>query len=190
MEAQLRQRIIGALVLTAIAVIALPLLFDGNADERARAIMVIPNPPDIELKSLTIAEVKQAMLAMEQESARRLPVYVALEDQVDNSAENTSEEVEFQLDTNGLPISWNLKLGSFRERQNAIKLRQSLRDQRYKAFILTADTSEGEMYRVFVGPVLSRSELMEFAVEIEARFKLKGPITRFRIADDAHQLGG
>ena len=90
MEAKLKQRVLGAVVLTALAVIILPMLLDGSAEDRARITATIPEAPKIELKSLTILQVKQTMLKMEQESYAKLPV------ELPDEAVSTDEV--FQLD--------------------------------------------------------------------------------------------
>ncbi len=185
MEAKLKQRVIGAVVLTTLAIIVLPMLLDGSAEDRARVYATIPEPPQIELKSLTVLQVRQRMEKMEQASAERLPVETAEED-----LPEPDEDKPYQLDVNQVPVSWTLQLGSFAEKDNATRLRQSLRDSQFRSYILTADSSKGMVYRVFVGPMLSKNRLTDFARDIEGDFELKGQIIRYRIEDDRNQLGG
>lgn len=170
------------MVLTALAVIILPMLLDGSAEDRARIIATIPEAPKIELKSLTTTQVTQTMLKMEQESHAKLPV--ELPDEV------VSTDEVFMLDQNNLPISWTLQLGSFRQRDNAVRLRQSLRDARFSTYVLTADSNKGQVYRVFVGPMLNKNKLINFAEDIESKFEIKGQIIRYQIEDDVNQLSG
>ena len=186
MEIKLKQRVIGAVVLTTLAIIILPMLLDGSKQDRARVAAAIPNPPQIEIKNLNIAHIKQAQLEMEQESERGLPVEIA-----DDKSE-TPDQVSgsYLLDKNHLPVSWTLQLGSFRQSGNATRLRQSLRDARFRSYILTGDSSEGQVYRVYVGPMLNKVQLLSFAQDIESKFDLKGQIIRYRIEDDVNQLGG
>jgi DedD protein len=184
-EAKLKQRVIGAVVLTTLAIIVLPMLLDGSAEDRARVSATIPEPPQIELKSLTVRQVKKNMEKMEQASAERLPVEAVEED-----LPGAGEDKPYQLDGNKVPVSWTLQLGSFGEKDNATRLRQSLRDAQFKSYILTADSSKGMVYRVFVGPMLSKSRLSGYAQDIEGDFELKGQIIRYRIEDDRNQLGG
>ncbi len=114
MEAKLKQRVIGAVVLTTLAIIVLPMLLDGSAEDRARVSATIPAPPRIQLKSLSILQIKQNMAKMEQESADRLPVEVA-----DADRSEPPEDEPYRLDENDLPVSWTLQLGSFADRNNA-----------------------------------------------------------------------
>tara|TARA_R110002110_G_scaffold220482_5_gene434375 strand:- start:21 stop:530 length:510 start_codon:yes stop_codon:yes gene_type:complete len=169
--------------MTTVAIIVLPMLLDGSAEDRARVEAAIPTPPQIDIKSLTVEETRQKMNQMADASKAKLPVLV--EDPVE-----TPEQTEnFSLNDNGLPISWSLQLGSFREEENATRLRQSLRDQAYRSYILAGD-SDDKLYRVYVGPMVNKEKLEEAQGEIEAAFELSGQIVRYRIEDDQFQLGG
>ena len=213
METKLKQRVIGAVVLTTLAVIVLPMLLDGSAEDRARVSATIPAPPKIQLKSMSIAEIKQNMARMEQESAARLPVEIldaestdpTLDTTFDQAANSQTEDQQtedqqtadqqavketYRLDQNDLPVSWTLQLASFAERNNATRLRQLLRDAQFRTYILMADSTKGQVYRVFVGPMLSKTRLSGFAEDIEADFDLKGRIIRYQVEEDGNQLGG
>lgn len=94
------------------------------------------------------------------------------------------------LDKNDLPVGWSLQIASFKDQQNALKLRHDLRAASYRPYIIAAQTQQGQVYRVFIGPMVERSRLEALGKRIEASFKLKGQIVRYRIEDDAGQLGG
>ena len=98
METKLKQRVIGAVVLTTLAIIVLPMLLDGSAQDRARISANIPSAPMIDVKSLTIPQVKQAMLEMEQESTARLPVEIEAAEPVDSRHDTDARA--FKLDVN------------------------------------------------------------------------------------------
>ncbi|XOV88379.1 MAG: SPOR domain-containing protein [Pseudomonadota bacterium] len=185
MDTRLKQRVTGAIVLTMLAIIILPMLLDGSEEDRARVIARIPEPPVIELRSLTIREIERNISELEQESAAKLPEAVA--DTTDYASEPPDQLV---LDQNQLPVSWSLQLGSFKSKENALRLRESLREASFLTYIIQAQTDDGEVYRVYVGPMLQRTRLVEIGAEIEDRFDLKGQIVRYRIEDDKGQLGG
>lgn len=169
--------------MTTVAIIVLPMLLDGSAEDRARVEAAIPTPPQIDIKSLTVEETRQKMTEMAETSEAKLPVLV------EDLVESAEEVANFSLNDNGLPISWSLQLGSFREEENATRLRQSLRDQTYRSYILAGEASDG-LYRVYVGPMVDKDKLQKAQAEIEAAFKLNGQIVRYRIEDDQFQLGG
>lgn len=183
MDAKLKQRLTGAVILTCLAIILLPLLLDGTEEERTRIISEIPEPPRIELSDITVQDIERQMEQMEKASEARLPREVV--DETDYEA-----SPDFILDKNNLPVNWSLQLGSFQNEENATRLRAQLRQQNYRSYILHAKTSDGEIYRVFVGPSSSKEALAKMNAEIEQKLKLKGRIVRYRIEEDREQLGG
>ena len=183
MDQKLKQRLTGAIILTSLAITLLPLLLDGSQDERALVSEVIPEPPHVELKEITVQDIHARIEQMERASEASLPQEVV--DETDYEA-----EPDFILDKNNLPVNWSLRLGSFANEENATRLRGKLRDENYSSYILHAKTNEGEIYRVFVGPSSSKESLARMNEEIEGKLKLKGRIVRYKIEEDKEQLGG
>ena len=183
MDAKLKQRLTGAIILTSLAIILLPLLLDGTEEDRARIATDIPEPPKIDLEDITVQDVMRKIEQMEKAREARLPKEVV--DETDYGA-----APDHILDRNQLPVNWSLQLGSFEKEDNATRLRAQLRDQNYRSYILHGNTNDGEIYRVFVGPSSSKETLVEMNQEIEAKLKLKGRIVRYRIEEDREQLGG
>ncbi len=183
MDAKLKQRLTGAVILTSLAIILLPLLLDGTEEDRARVATDIPAPPKIDLDDITVQDVKRKIEQMEKASESRLPKEVVDETNYESSP-------DFILDKNQLPVNWSLQLGSFQNEENATRLRAQLREQNYRSYILHANTNDGEIYRVFVGPSSSKETLAEMNQEIEGKLKLKGRIVRYKIEEDRELLGG
>lgn len=195
MDAKLKQRVIGAIVLTTVAIIVVPMILDGSYQDRQEVVATIPEAPAIELKRLRAEDVRRQMETMEQESAAKLPLEVEAESEAKAGADvsgtpETENDDAFELDENKLPVSWALQVASFRDQDKATDLRASLRDSDYRSYILQAETSEGPTYRVFVGPMVQKQKLREISEQIESRFDLKGLIVRYRVEDDKGQLGG
>ncbi len=183
MESKLRQRVVGAIVLTSLAIIILPLLLDGSAEDRQRVVASIPEPPKIDLTEITVEDITRKMQQLERASAAQLPEEVA--DETDYS---NIEGVG--LDRNDLPVGWSLQLGSFRNEENAVGRRASLREAGYRSYILHNKTNDGEMYKVFVGPMLERADVLKLGEEISEAMQINGVVVRYRIEDDMAQLGG
>lgn len=183
MDVRLKQRLVGAFVLTTLAIIILPMLLDGSAEDRVRVMASIPDAPHIEVKKMSVKDLRLQMERMERASAAQLPREVVDENMYE-------AETDFTFDKNNLPVSWSLQLGSFKEKENAIKLRARLRAAEYRSYVLHAKTSRGETYRVFVGPIVKKSALQELQGKIERSLNLEGQVVRYRIEDDAGQLGG
>jgi len=80
------------------------------------------------------------------------------------------------LDNNNLPVSWAIQLASLSNRASAENLQQTLRSQGYNAYIRTADG----MNRVFVGPLVERSEANRLRDVLQRQQKLDGFVVRFK----------
>ncbi len=184
MDIKLKQRLIGAIILTSLAIIILPLLLTGTKENRQETITSqIPAAPRIALQPISREAVVADMQQAERASEALLP-----QEQVDETDYQASED--FMLDKNQLPLSWSLQMGSFRQQENAVSLRARLRAEDYRAYILAAKTATGDTWRVLVGPMVSKQAMLEQAASIEAKLGLTGQIVRYRVEDDVDQLGG
>ena len=174
------------MVLTALAIIIVPVLLDGDEEERTRVTRKIPERPAMEIEPFTGQDLLEEMDEMEAESTARLP------EQMESSALaiELRDPHQLSLDENGLPLGWTLQVGSFENEENAVRLRDRLRDGGYRAYSTTVKTDSGITSRVLVGPMLQRAKLTDVSKEIEAEFGLEGQIIRYRIEDDKDMIGG
>ncbi len=197
----LLQRIVGALVLLALAVIFVPMLF--NREDAGRQIVVdapsmpeAPAAPVIEAQPVEVPEPEVEPFpeefeiieenAASQPEAPATPIKPAPAPAEPAPAPATPEPVtveapsaapeEKRLDTANLPISWSVQLASLSSRENADKLQKTLRSQGYNAYIRTADG----MNRVFVGPLVERAEANRLRDQLQRQQKLNGFVVRFK----------
>jgi len=197
----LLQRIVGALVLLALAVIFVPMLF--NREDAGRQIVVdapempeAPAAPVIETQPVEVPEPEVEPFpeefeiieenAASQPEAPATPINPAPASAEPAPASATPEPVtveapsttpeEKRLDTANLPISWSVQLASLSSRENADKLQKTLRSQGYNAYIRTADG----MNRVFVGPLVERAEANRLRDQLQRQQKLNGFVVRFK----------
>ena len=182
-EVKLKHRLAGAVIIMSLAIIILPLILDGSEQERIRITSQIPNPPKVELEEISITDVVRKIKQMEQSSKDRLPKEVV--DETDYR-----ERSDFLFDKNNLPVNWSIQIGSFESEKNAVRLRERLRSNNYRTYVLHAQSNEGGLYRVFVGPSSSKAALTQMMGQIEASHDLKGRIVRYRIEEDRELLGG
>ncbi len=78
----------------------------------------------------------------------------------------------------GQAVLWHIQVGSFAKIANAIQLRNSLRDEGYKAFEQL--TGDGVHTRVFVGPSTQKASLEKQMQKINKQFSLKGKLIPFQ----------
>ena len=87
------------------------------------------------------------------------------------TAEPDNASGEKQASASG---EWVVQLGSFRESENARALRKSLLDKGYTAFVEPGPSAQGEVFRVFVGPMPRRQEAEDSAARLRREMALKG----------------
>jgi DedD protein len=198
----LLQRIVGALVLVALAVIFVPMLFNREDDGRQVAVDApempeAPAAPVIETQPVEVPEpdvepFPEEFEIIEEEPTVESEVPTAPISQVpvpSTEAESapvepeptatqtpTAPAEEQRLDTANLPVSWSVQLASLSSRDNADKLQKTLRSQGYNAYIRTADG----MNRVFVGPLVERAEANRLRDQLQRQQKLDGFVVRFK----------
>ena len=166
-----------------LAIMFLPWVLDGSEQERLRIEAQIPEPPEIDLKEISINDVSLRIEQMAEASEAQLP-----KEMVDET--DYSDQSDFTFDKNNLPVNWSIQVGSFESEENAVRLREKLREGNFRAYILHVRASEGGLFRVFVGPSSSKSALTEMMEQIEASLDINGRIVRYRIEDDRDLLGG
>lgn len=193
-----RQRIVGALVLGALAVIFLPTLFDREGARYIDVTSQIPPQPDIQ--PIEIAEpepVADAAPAPDPDDAFqpavREPDSPPAPEKLQAAAETVSEEpekpVEPQkpqqdsspiLDADGLPEAWVVQVAAYRDESRAKKLRRQLMDEGYKAYTRAVTTDKGRFVRVFVGPKVSRADARSVKRELDQLLGAETLVLRFK----------
>jgi DedD protein len=191
----LKQRMVGALVLLALAVIFLPMLL-SREDELRRVVVDAPSMPaapampQIEMQPVVVPEpqplldeplvagddelVSEPATAPEAVTAPE-PAAPAVAQAKPSVPAPTPAPVS-RLDANSLPISWSVQLASLSSRDGAQSLQKTLRSQGYNAYIRTVDG----MNRVFVGPLIERGEADRLRDQLNRQHKLNGFIVRFQ----------
>lgn len=191
LDSGLKQRIVGALVLLALAVIFLPMLLSREDELRhvqvdAPQMPAAPAMPDVELEPVIVPEPQpiadepmtaepvsdQALVAAEPIA----PVTAPAAAPVEPPAVAAPAPVANKLDANSLPISWSVQLASLSSASGAQALQKTLRSQGYNAYVRTFDG----MNRVFVGPLIERAEANRVRDQLNRQHKLNGFVVRFQ----------
>ncbi len=175
MNERTRYRVTGSIFLIALAVICLPMIFDGAGT----AVSAPPPTPTVTVPRNTPAA--QALAEFDDvvpvtDVVERVE---ALREEVDDAGFDNSNETRF-----GEPILgqvtdetrvWAVQAASFASKDNALAFQQSLRDAGYEAFTSTLrGTRNGEeLVRVAVGPLLNADEAKSIQTQIESRFDVE-----------------
>lgn len=83
-----------------------------------------------------------------------------------------------RLDANGVPVSFVVQVGTFKNWSNADALRQKLIDQGLKAYASPAVESQAGPYRILVGPVLTYEKAESIVADIKGRTSIKDAIIK------------
>ncbi|MBB2495025.1 SPOR domain-containing protein [Aquipseudomonas ullengensis] len=187
----LKQRIVGALVLVALAVIFLPMLFSREDELRqvvvdAPSMPAAPAVPQVELEPVTVPEpvaedevppVEPVPTPQDSQPVVSEPAVPAAVPEAPAASQPAATPAPAsQLDASSLPVSWSVQLASLSSRSGADKLQQTLRSKGYNAYVRSF---EG-MNRVFVGPVIERAEADRLRDVLNRQHKLNGFVVRFQ----------
>ena len=187
LDSGVKQRIVGALVLMALAVIVLPILFSRPNEPRQTQVTAPPMPA---MQDLSVSE-SAPVVVPDPEPVPDLSVEA---DAASAESEPAAEPVAVptpaggalagvppanaqaqRLDANNLPVSWSIQLASLSNRASAVELQQKLRSQGYNAYVRTFDG----MNRVFVGPLTERAEADRLRDQLKRKQGFDGFIVRF-----------
>ena len=197
----IKQRMVGALVLVALAVIFLPMLFSRQDEQRQIQVdaPTAPQTPVMQPVQVEPVVVPEPQVIAEEPTPEQLPIIeqqapapvapvvakpaVAAPKPPAVTPAQTVAQAPAKLDTtqkrvdpNGLPISWSVQLVSLSNRASADNLQKTLRNQGYNAYV----RSSGGMNRVFVGPLLERAEADRLRDLLGKQQNLKGFVVRFQ----------
>lgn len=161
LDDSLKQRLLGALVLLALAVIFLPVLFDRESITPVDRTSQIPVPPEI----VTVIVREPDVPALPKPAPPPAEMFIPDEQKV---ADETPEAPG--LDAQGVPGAWVLQVASFRQVAHAERLRVQLMEAGYTAYTRQVSYKNGDVIRVYVGPKLDKGTLLGKKTAIDSRF--------------------
>jgi DedD protein len=191
MEQRLKQRLIGAIVLVALAVIFIPMLLQGPVERHLADIPIeIPpkpamnvdvqpqpseggagNAPAASTSFTPSTPLDPASRPPENSGApRQGPA------ELEPSAEPVAagEPLESPPRTPSELAAWAVQVGSFGTQGNALGLRDRLRRKGYAAYTETIQSDGKTFYRVRVGPTIQREEAEQLQAKLARKESLKG----------------
>jgi len=204
-----QNRIVGTIIVAAVAIIILPDLLDGNKKTYQDEFEKIPPPPKVDFAENTrsfpadkLVKIKDEVLSDESAlddvslaTVQKLAAKDPKENTVsDNKAEN-SLTVEIKKTVTEKPVvkapkislpeksvlkqAWVVQLGSFRHKKNVAQLLLKLKDNGYTAFTKPIKTKSGTLIKVFIGPELIKNSLEKKIPALKKLTGVQGKIARF-----------
>ena len=187
MASAFQNRLVGTIIVIALAVIFLPELLDGEKHRKQDRFESFPQPPTMQqlrpAADFPIADVERAV-------AKQIDI-------VEDVAVDESGEIAPTPDAATLPMAaattqplplqppisagWVVQLGSFRHQKNVNVLLQKLERAGYRTFTRAIQTSSGKLTKVFVGPDIDRQALKQAVPHLRELTGLQGKLTPFAI---------
>lgn len=202
-ESKLKQRIVGALVLIALAVIFLPMLLKQEDPARKVVVEAPPMPAVPEQPQYPVAEVAVPEPAIDDEwdgaviteqplttgSAPVQPVAVEpapaapvvtqpVKPVVTQPVSKKPEQpvIAPGIDKNNLPVSWSVQLANLTNKANAEALRDTYRKKQYNAYVRSSDG----VHRVLIGPLVKEADAQSMCKSLKAREKQECFVVRYQ----------
>lgn len=208
MSTALQNRLVGTIILVALAVIFLPDILDGKKQTNKDLFVEIPqrpvmrtveNPPEFPEREVEEAATRKVELVdeppLDDDSA---PVAGASTNDTEEDTASTEQpppleaksvdrslqqQTVVENDDAALLESagWVVQLGVFRHQKNVRDLLDKLRAAGYRAFSRQIQTSSGELTKVFIGPDLQKENLEAAMPHLKELTNLQGRVTPFTV---------
>jgi DedD protein len=198
-----QNRLVGTIIVAAVAIIILPDLLDGNKKTYQDEFEKIPPPPKVEFVKNTPSFPEDKIVINTDEI---LSDETALDDDISSTEQAIKDTAETESDPslnnavatkeddkasteqvidNVLPEksvlqqAWVVQLGSFRHKKNVAQLLLKLKDNGYTAFTKPIKTKNGPLIKVFIGPELIKNSLIKKIPALKKLTGVEGKIARF-----------
>ena len=201
MEATVKHRIVGSLMLLSLAVIILPFWLDGAGLEDYQTtqkppampsstfelidatpgtgIDLIVNPSDMQVLELSpISLTKDSSTVVETIVQPKAATEGEAKAPAPNVAKTKPKQDDSLLNAQGLPNGWAVQLGSFGNQSNAIRLKDKVLKAGFSAYIIP----NGKLFKVLVGPELNRSKAEALKKQIDTKFKMNSLVILYEVA--------
>jgi DedD protein len=206
MDQKLKQRLTGAIVLVALAVIFVPIILEGPDDDWTPRSHSIPEQPQMDYRASMELDLPVSATPVEQPSASAIPEVpretapVAIQPpQEESQPAPTTEKAPAPVAVPPKPArvapapappkaakvpapaikGWFVQVGSFGQEMNASGLRERLKSAGYDARLKKVAIGKGYAYRVLVGPSGSRAEAEKTAARLKSGQQLAGMVIEY-----------
>lgn len=180
----MKQRLIGAAVIIALAVIFIPMILDGSGQRESVALkMEVPPEPEFtfesklpDLKQLddaTLIEPNKSSAVQKSNNKQDADVEIASKS-VAKVEPKVVEASENHIKKNPSLNAWAVQVAAFGEKEKALELEKKLLVSNFSAFTEKATSGSKTLYRVKVGPELERSNAEKLKNKIEKEQGLSG----------------
>lgn len=181
MNQALKQRLVGAVVLLALAVIFLPALFNGGRQVQMDTLTEVPPAPVVEPVTIEAPVAENSAPALPASDLYAMePNSSAAMQKIQNITHATAKP---GLDSKKHPDAWVLQVGVFSDKARADELKKNLQGKGYRAFTrtLTAKSAKDKktVTRVMIGPELELATVLKFKTAVDKEYAVKSLVAKF-----------
>jgi DedD protein len=191
MDQQLKERLIGIIVLVLFAVIFIPMFFTGTNDS------ILKNKENVSISkesefisklkpmtdTATDSNTENIELAPVVEESLAPVVEESLAPVVEESLAPVVEEIPFNqemLKTDAVgQMNWVVQVGSFSSKDNAEKLNQKVKKAGFRSFVNPITQNDKIMHQVCLGPEYDEADAKNLLKEIKNKMKLGGIVKKY-----------
>lgn len=171
MTSKTKHRILGLLVIAGLIIIAIPLFQQHQNASMKNPLNEKPPFPDQTVQVQSMEQHEQTAQQVEPEASSLASASLS----ADNKLEAVTGE---QTDQVIVPVSgWVVQLGSFKKKENALRLVNQLRAEGYHAFF---NSNHDTLTRVFIGPEFKKSDASLLADQVNKKIHLQGIIVNYK----------
>lgn len=192
MDNLVKQRLVGALILLALAVVFWPIIFVPGAQEATDVVVAVPDEPPIDRSPLPEPDTAGLRLTKNaQAQGNRVPDVTLPEDRASleplaqkpaderSLSEATDSLIAPAIDADGLPIAFSLQVATMGDKERAETLRDELVAAGYKGYLTRFQRDQRTLYRVLVGPKYSRADLLPIKSAVDSTWRVESMVIRY-----------
>ena len=185
-QGRLKQRLLGAIVLVALAVIFIPMLLSGGRDTEMPVFGSNVPERSAEIKNIQHIDITESKQTEAKPiNPKSIPIAngvpepeVVKEEKPNVLVETISELTKEENKSHIKETVWAVQVGSFTKQSNALGLKEKLRKKKIHAFVERIMKNNKATYRVRVGPEISREKAEALKQKLKKEFKLNGLVVK------------
>lgn len=185
MDPQLKQRLVGAVVLVALAVLLIPVILDGGYREPTAARRDLgPMPPDDfppaaeGVAPEAAREIEQGMQAAPEALATRTDTPSGNAESTPRAAVAAKPASAPAAKSPPSAARWALEVGAHNSRDKADAQLKRLQNAGVKGYVAEAHDAQGKPFRVRAGPVADRSAALALREKLAGMPEFRGALVR------------
>ena len=197
MTDQIKNRVVGTIVLFTIAIIFLPNILDGKKQQLRDVFSTIPVKPTYQAPDLSKIQPEIIIPPVNTLSEQQTPSKVMIKTEKKSVAEVSKPKPTVNTKTTSAPTvktspiikpkpsvvaknSWVITVGSFKEPKNVKALLLKLRKHKLTAFSVPSRPRAGQTSKVFVGPSFNKQYLIQTQEKLKKIINESGYISAYR----------